>query len=131
MVRTGLTLSLLPDTLTISRLPADADIPTWALPGEFVSVTRTAEELSVVCSQENVPDGIRSESDYRCLKVEGPLDFNLTGILGALTTLLAQAGISVFAVSTFETDYLLIKYENIEKAVTVLSLAGHHVASKE
>ena len=130
MEQSRLTLSQLPDTLAISRLPADADIPTWALLGEFVSVTRTAEELSVVCSQENVPDGIRSESDYHCLKVEGPLDFNLTGILGALTTLLAQAGISVFAVSTFETDYLLIKFENIERAVEVLSLGGHHVVRR-
>jgi hypothetical protein len=108
-------------------LEADADVPDWALSEQFVSVTRTSEELSVVCPKQNIPEGIRCEPDYRCLKVEGPLDFNLTGILGSLTTVLAQAGISVFAVSTFDTDYILVKEDQIEKAVKTLSQAGHQV----
>ena len=123
-------LSLLPDTFAIFRLDPNADIPTWALSGEFVSITRTTEELSVVCRQENVPDGIRCETDYVCLKVEGPFDFNSTGILGSLTTVLAQAAISVFAVSTFHTDYLLVKENKMEGAIQALSKAGHHVASQ-
>ena len=127
MGRSRLTLSQLPDTLAISRLPADADIPTWALSGEFASVTKTSEELSVVCPQGHVPTGVRSETDYVCLQVAGPLDLNLTGILASLVTVLAPAGISVFVVSTFNTDYLLLKKGHLERAVEVLTAAGHRV----
>jgi hypothetical protein len=127
MTDTKLTLTLLPDTLAICRLEMESEIPPWALTGGFSSITRTAEELSVVCSQEAVPVGIRCEEAYRCFKVEGPLDFSLTGILASLTTVLAKAGVSVFAVSTFDTDYLLIKGEQVEQTIEVLTEAGHQV----
>ena len=125
MNHTNLTLSLLSDTFAICRLEPDADIPSWALAGDFYSITRTVEELSLVCLQEVVPEGTRAEKGYRCLKVGGPLDFSLTGIMSSLTIPLAQAGISVLAISTFDTDYLLVKEAQVDRAVQKLSLAGH------
>lgn len=123
----ALTLSLLPETLAVCRLAPDADLPAWAWTGEPASVTRTRDELSIVCRVDAVPQGVRAEVGWRCLKVQGPLDVALTGILVALTTPLAAAGISVFAVSTFDTDYLLVKAENLDRAINVLRGAGHHV----
>ena len=125
MSHTNLTLSLLPNTFAICKLEPEADIPPWALAGDFYSLTRTKEELSLVCLQEAVPEGLQCEKDWRCLKVEGPLDFSLTGILASLTAPLAQAGISILAVSTFDTDYLLVKAGIVEMAVGELKKAGH------
>jgi hypothetical protein len=127
MNHTNLTLSLLADTFAICRLEPEADIPSWALAGDFYSITRTVEELSLVCLQQDVPEGTRAEKGYRCLKVGGPLDFSLTGILTSLTIPLAQAGISVLAISTFDTDYLLVKADIVEMAVLELEKAGHRV----
>jgi len=115
-----LSLSVLPNLYAICRLPAEADPPHWAQAGEIVSLTRTPDELSIVCPQEEVPPGVKCERDWRCLKVEGPLDFALTGILASLTGALAEAGISLFALSTFDTDYVLVKAANLEKAVEAL-----------
>ena len=130
MSRTNLTLSLLSDTFAICRLGPEADIPSWALAGDFYSITRTYEELSLVCRQEDVPEGHQCEGSYRCTKVEGPLHFSLTGILTSLTIPLAQAGISVLAISTFDTDYLLLKEAQLDRAIQELSHAGHHVVYK-
>ncbi len=127
MTEINLTLTLLPDTFAICRLGTNSEIPHWAIAGEFFSITRTADELSIVCRQGNVLEGIRCEKGYRCFKVEGPLEFALTGILYSLTTPLAQAGVSVFAVSTFDTDYLLVKEDTLESAVGALKSAGHQV----
>ncbi len=127
MTDNKLTLTLLPGTVAICRLDACAEIPSWACKGDFFSITRTAHELSIICPQESVPAGVRREKGYRCFKVKGPLDFASTGILDLLTTPLAQAGVSVFAVSTFDTDYLLVKQEQTKKAIVALSEAGHHV----
>lgn len=123
----ALTLSLLPDTLAVCRLAPDADAPAWAWTGEPASVTRTRDELSIVCRADAVPQEVRAEAGWRCLKVHGPLDFALTGILAALTAPLAAAGIALFAVSTFDTDYLLVKAENLDRAAEVLRGAGHRV----
>jgi hypothetical protein len=125
MSHSTLTLSLLSETFAICRLGPEADIPPWALDGEFFSVTRTQEELSLVCLQKKVPENIRCEKDFSCFKVEGPLDFSLTGILSSLTIPLAQAGISVLAISTFDTDYLLVKEVHVDRAVQKLSQAGY------
>jgi hypothetical protein len=125
MTDISLALSLLADTLAICRLQKESEIPPWALAEGFSSITRTADELSVICLQKNVPHGFRCEKGWRCLKVEGPLDFALTGILASLTTVLAQAQISIFAVSTFDTDYILVKEEQLKNAIEVLSKAGH------
>jgi hypothetical protein len=91
----------------------------------FVSVTRTAEELSIVCPSDAVPDSVRTERDFRALKIEGPFDFSLTGILLAVIGPLADAGISIFAVSTYDTDYVLVKKKDLKHAVSVLSASGH------
>jgi hypothetical protein len=125
MSQTNLSLSLLPDHYSICRLAPEAGIPPWALAGDFFSITRTREELSLVCSQEAVPDGVQSEKGWRCIMVGGPLDFSITGILAALATSLAEVGISIFAISTFDTDYLLVKADNLERAVLKLKEAGH------
>jgi hypothetical protein len=120
----SLTLSLLPETLAVCRLAPDAPRPDWAT-GGFLSVTRTSEELSIVCAEQNVPPSVRCEKGWRCLKVAGPLDLSLIGILAALAVPLAEARIALFAVSTYDTDYLLVKEADVERAVEVLRRAGH------
>jgi hypothetical protein len=129
MMTGRLTLTQLPETMAISRLESDSAIPSWALSGEFISITRTTDELSIVCNQEHVPQGIKCEKGWRCLKLEGPLDLSLIGILAALLNPLAEAGVSIFALSTFDTDYILVKEEKLEEAAQVLSRAGHHLVS--
>jgi hypothetical protein len=127
MTVSRMTVRLLPETLAVCRLAGDAAVPPWALTGAFSSITRTGEELSIVCAQENVPAGIRCEPGWRYLKLEGPLDFALTGILASLTSALALVGVSVFAISTFDTDYLLVREGNLERAVELLAQEGHRV----
>lgn len=113
--------------LAVCKIEPGADIPRWATRGNFFSVTKTSEELSIVCSQENVPVDVKAEKDWCYFKVAGPLDFGLTGILASLANPLAQAEISIFAVSTFDTDYLLVKKIYFEGAIEVLRIAGHEV----
>src|SRR6516165_3887832 len=108
-VMTALTLIALEDLLAISKLPADAPLPLWAFGGPFVSITRTPDELSIVCRQEDLPLETNSEREWRCLRVAGPLAFSSVGILASLVEPLARGGIPVFVVSTFDTDYLLLK----------------------
>lgn len=122
--RAMLTLRLLPETFAICRFAPDATLPAWAMGGAFWSVTRTAEELSVVCAAP-VPDNVLAERGWRGLQVVGPLDFALTGILAGLTAPLAEAGVSIFALSTYDTDYLLVKAERIETAIAVLQGVGY------
>ncbi len=124
---TPLTLSLLPETLAICRLPPDAENPAWTFAGGFHSITRTRDELSVVCAQESVPDGAQCDKDWRCLRVEGKLDLALTGILASLLAPLADAGIAIFAISTYDTDYVMVKEEHLERAVRVLVDAGYEI----
>jgi len=122
-----LRLSILPETLAICRLDKNAGIPDWALGACFVSITRTSEELSVICPEIQVPEGVKGDAGWRGLKVEGPLDLSAIGVLASLTVPLAREGISVFAVSTYDTDYLLVKQRDLEKAVMVLSQNGHQI----
>lgn len=123
-----LTLELLPGEFAVCRLPPEATVPEWALAAApFVSVTRTAAELSVVCPAEQVPAGTRSEPGWRCLEVAGPLDFAEIGILAGLAAPLAAAGISLFAVSTYDTDYLLVRTADLDRALVALAAAGHRV----
>ena len=117
-----LTLSVMPISLAVVRLNTLSNIPLWAMEGgDFFSITKTQDELSVVCSEDKVPQDVKVEKGWRCLKVEGPLDFGLTGILSSLAQPLAEAKISIFAISTFDTDYIMIKKENLQKAIIVLS----------
>jgi len=97
------------------------------LEGDFVSVTGTRDEVSVVCPEDQAPEGATVEAGWRCLKVDGPLDFGLTGVLASLAVPLAEAGVSIFAVSTFDTDYVLVKAEALERAAAALETAGHRV----
>lgn len=122
-----LTLILLVDHFAICRLGPHASIPTWATELAFFSITRTSDELSVVCRQDAVPVDIRCERGWRCWRVAGTMPFSLVGILSSLTTPLAEAGIGVFAISTFDTDYLLVNELDFEKAVDVLQKVGHIV----
>jgi uncharacterized protein len=123
-----LELSVLPETYAISRLDASAPEPGWAQSGQIRSVTRTAQELSIVCLQDAVPGGVVSEGGWRVLKVKGPLDFSLTGILASLAAPLAQARVSLFALSTHDTDYVLVKSEALQGAIAALTAAGHRFA---
>jgi hypothetical protein len=127
MTQNKLSFFLFPEMLAICRLEPDADLPPWAVAGPITSITRTTDELSLVCRQEDVPAGIRCAKGWRCLKVGGPLDFALTGILASLALPLAQAEISIFVVSTFDTDYVLLRQDQTEQAIEVLSRAGHRV----
>lgn len=123
----NLKLEILKDALMVCQLDADAPVPSWAAGEELVAITRTADELSVVCRESIVPAGVRCEQGFRGLKVSGPLNFSLVGILAALTKPLAEQGISVFVVSTYGTDYLLVKANDFKLAVEVLTAHGHRV----
>lgn len=123
-----LTLTLLPQTYAVCRLSPTAPVPAWADGQGFVSISRNADELSVVCPQERVPGGVKADLEWRCFKFQGPFAFNETGILASVLEPLAQAKIGIFAVSTFDTDYLLIKSENLEPTLQALKSAGHTVS---
>ena len=125
-----LALLVLDETFAVSRLSGDAPVPTWANAGSFFSVTRTAEELSIVCRQDVVPESVPCERGWRCLRVVGTLPFSAVGVLAALATPLAAAGVSVFAVSTFDTDYLLVKENDLAAAADALQRQGHTVQSR-
>ena len=114
----------------VCRLPKGSPVPRW-VEGKLTSVTRTDDELSVVCQEDKIPGEIKCEKGWRAMKVLGPLDFSLVGVLASLAAPLAKAGISIFAISTFETDYLLVKKENIEAAVKALTASGHTVVGKK
>ncbi len=122
-----LELTLLPDRFAISRLAADAPIPGWATQGAFFSVTRTRDELSVVCELSRVPIGVPSQPGWRVFKVHGPFVLSEIGVLSALAAPLAAAKISLFAVSTFDTDYLLVASETLLAAIAALERAGHAI----
>lgn len=121
----SLRLSLLPGRYSVCRLAADAELPAWALDGAFFSVTRTADELSVLCAEERVPQGVRCEPGWRVLRLEGPFAFDLVGVLLAVLSPLAQAGVSIFALSTFDTDAVLVKESSLAQARAALEAAGH------
>ena len=122
-----LELSLLPERFAISRLAADSPIPDWATQGPFYSVTRTGDELSIVTELSRVPVGIQSQPGWRALKVHGPFVLSEIGVLAALTAPLAEAKISLFAISTFDTDYLLVASETLPAAIAALERAGHTI----
>jgi len=121
----NLSLTILPERLAICRLPLDAAIPECPPQARFWSVTRTTEELSIVLPEESVSPGWQAETGWRGLKVQGPLDFDLTGILASLVEPLAGAGVSIFAISTYDTDYILVREKDLEKAKRVLLASGH------
>ena len=125
-----LSLTVIPDHLVVCRLGAGAPFPSWARGRGFASVTRTADELSVVCREDQAPAQVRKEGPFRAFKVEGPLDFSLTGILASLAEPLARAEISIFALSTFDTDYVLVPAPLLADAAQVLRRAGFEVPAE-
>ena len=121
MAEARLTLTLLPETLAVARLPAAAALPGWVdWSDPFVTVSRTRDELSIVGPEARLPEDAQAERGWRGFKVEGPLDFALTGILARLAAPLAEAGISIFAISTYDTDYLLVRAADLDAAIAVL-----------
>jgi hypothetical protein len=120
----GRRLRLLPESMSIARLEPTAATPGWAEHAGFSCVFRTDVSLSIVCAQSLVPGNIRADRDWRCLEVEGSLDLTLTGILASLTAPLAQAGIPVFALSSYETDYILVKGSHLDAARHALEESG-------
>ncbi len=122
-------LCTLPDSYAVVRLHPGAELPPWVDRGPFRSVTRTDHEVSVVCRDRDVPDGESAERGWRVLEAVGPLDFSLTGVLLSLVTPLAEAEVPIFAISTFESDYVLVRGADLERAIAALGAAGHDVAA--
>lgn len=115
--------------LAVSRLPPDAPVPDWARRGPFHAITRTPAELSIVCPADSVPNAVRSEKGWRCLSIAGPLPFEETGVLLSVAAPLADAGIAIFAISTFDTDYVLVPARRLADAVRALESAGHRITT--
>ena len=126
-----LTLTLLDQTFTIHRLHPGAKIPEVALHSPFSTITRTQDELSLVLPASTEIESEESETGWGCFKVEGPLEFNLVGVLAGISSALAQAGVSIFAISTFDTDYILVKREHVQAACEALTSAGYQVHQGE
>jgi hypothetical protein len=124
-----LDLALVPGTFAVARLAAGAGVPAWALQGTVTSITRTPDELSIVCDDHAVPAGQQAERGWRAIRVAGTIDFALTGILASVLAPLAAAQISIFAVSTFDTDYVLVREAALERALAALHGAGHRIAA--
>lgn len=124
-----LRIVVLPHRLAVCRLAPDAPLPSW-IRGAFTSVTRTDEELSVICDDGAVPADVQAERGWRAVRVPGPIPFEVTGVAAALVSPLAAAGISVFLLATFDTDYLLLKDDVFPRALEVLRAAGHDVGQE-
>jgi hypothetical protein len=127
MTTSDISLVVNPERLAVCRLPAEADLPDWARPGELLAFLHTRNALSVVCAERFVPPEIKAERGWRMLEVQGPLDFTLVGVLASISVPLARAGVSIFVLSTFDTDLILVKDEALEKAVQALVQAGFQV----
>ena len=124
----SLTLEIHPGRLAICRLEAGSPVPDWALQGEFSSITRTSAELSIVCGEGLAPATVRADRGWRVLRVVGTQDLTLVGVLASLVEPIARAGVNLFSVSTFDTDYLLVPGEKLATVVAALTAAGHSVA---
>lgn len=121
-------LIVLKKTYAIASLAPDETVPEWASDDEFTSVTITGDELSIVAPQEIVPTDVIVDREWRCLKLEGPLDLDVTGVLAAILVPLADAGIPAFPVATYQTDYILLKEKSLVEALQVLRSQGHDIS---
>jgi hypothetical protein len=120
---------VLSEKLAVCQLAAGSPVPEWALAQGFFCVTQTAEELSIVCAESRVPAGVRVERDWVALKLEGPFPFAMTGVLTSFLQPLADAGVPICVVSTFDTDYVLMKRDKLEAAIKALGAAGHEMVA--
>jgi len=129
----GPSLQILPEGYAICRLAADAAVPQWAQRRNtsFTSVTRTSDELSILCPEEWMPECLPGERGWRGLRVVGSMDFNVTGVAAALTNPLAQAGIPLLLVATFDTDYVFVRDDGLHAACRALLTAGCRIEGKE
>lgn len=114
----------------VCRLDKKEPVPSWVA-GEFISVTRTKDELSIVCNELTVPKTINKNSGWKLFKIEGPLKFSLAGVISSLAVPLAEKGISIFVISTYETDYFLLKEDLASDAIKILSAAGHTIIDEK
>jgi uncharacterized protein len=124
-----LTLDLRPGEYALSQLPAGSGLPAFPPTDSLISITSTAEEISIVTLAEIAPAGAKLDDGWRLLTVRGPLEFTLTGIMAALAGTLAAAGVPIFAMSTFDTDHVLVKETDLDRAIGALREAGHDVHS--
>lgn len=111
----------------VARLSPEAELPAWAREGELWAAVRTRDELSIVCEERYIPPEVRAEKGWSALQVEGPLDFSLLGVLASLSGVLSDAGVSIYALSTYDTDYILFKESAMERALAALRGAGYMV----
>jgi hypothetical protein len=123
----SLRLSVLAGRLAVCRLDAGSQIPAWATAAPFFCATGTAEELSVVCAEERVPAGTVCESGWRAMKVEGPLEFGLTGVLSSVAAPLAESEVGILAIATYDTDYVLVQESQLDLAARALRERGHEI----
>lgn len=126
-----LTFRRLLEPYAIVRQPPDATVPAWATKGEFTSITRTGDELSIVCPADNLPHDVEVEHHWMCLKLQGPFPFSQTGVLLSFIEPLSSKGIPIFAISTYDTDYVLIQEEWAGAAINALERAGHELHAKQ
>lgn len=119
----------LPGSFVICRLASDAPLPQFAVSAPFVSITRTHDELSMVCPSGQAPGSAKCEGPWTCFKLEGPLPFSITGVLASFIGPLAAEGVPILAISTFDTDYVLVKEERAPAARQTLQAAGHELVS--
>ncbi len=122
-----LNLSLLEEIYGICTLPATAPIPEWALKESLVSITRTKKELTIVYRQDMIPSKCQCDLNWRCFRVDGTFDLNQIGVISSISAPLAQNGISIYVISTYDTDYFLVQQENLEQTISVLSDSGHSI----
>ena len=122
-----LTWTLLPQRYTVCRLDTAEAIPQWATSGELFSITRTRDELSIICEDANVPDGLKVSRGWRCFALQGPFAFTEIGIAAAFTSVLAAAGVGVLVVSTYDTDLVLVAERDVDAATAALRNAGHRL----
>lgn len=126
-----LSLKLLPDRMTVCRFDPAAAVPDWIDPSGFYAVIRTDEELTIICAEAIVARGTTREAGWRCFKVRGPLDFSEIGIIFSLTQPLTQNRVPVFVISTFDTDYFMVKERDLAKTIEVLTSAGHRMVTDD
>ncbi len=126
----SLDLYVLPARMAICRLDPEEELPPWASSPALSSITRTQAETTVVCQEENVPDGVTCNTSWRCLRIGDVLDFSETGVLSSLTVPLAGEGIPVYALSTYSTDLILVKEKDLSRAMLALIRSGHRVFSE-
>lgn len=127
--RHRLQLTVMPGRFAVCRLNTNDSVPAWAHGHGFTSITRTPHELSVVCEEDRVPADVRCERGYSALAVKGPLAPEMVGVLVSLAMPLAEAGVPILAIGTFDTDYVLVRSADRERATSALRAAGHEVSS--